>query len=131
MTLNGESAVQNTASFACFSKRFCAPFRGSALLILSLCLYVYVCIRELEGLIFQCGLRMDELKEQVEQMQQEQSTCKTPSPSSPLPISSSVPSEGGDMLTQPQVPSTALSFNALCSLTVYRIYLTFVPVNLV
>ncbi|XP_036972922.1 microtubule organization protein AKNA isoform X4 [Acanthopagrus latus] len=60
--------------------------------------------RELEGLIFQCGLRMDELKELVEQTQQEQSTCRTPSPSTPLPNSSSVPSEGGEILTQPQGP---------------------------
>ncbi|XP_073333494.1 microtubule organization protein AKNA [Pagrus major] len=60
--------------------------------------------RELEGLIFQCGLRMEELKEQVEQMQQEQPTCKTPSPSTPLPISPSVPSDGGEILRQPQYP---------------------------
>ncbi|XP_050928759.1 microtubule organization protein AKNA [Lates calcarifer] len=37
--------------------------------------------RELEGLIYQCGLHMDELKERVEQMRQEQPTCETrPSP---------------------------------------------------
>uniref|UniRef100_UPI0037E754DA microtubule organization protein AKNA n=1 Tax=Semicossyphus pulcher TaxID=241346 RepID=UPI0037E754DA len=58
--------------------------------------------RELEGLIFQCVLCMDELKEQVEQMRQEQPTCEAPpSPRRHLtPLS--VPSEGGE--THPQSP---------------------------
>ncbi|KAM6901527.1 microtubule organization protein AKNA [Lycodopsis pacificus] len=58
--------------------------------------------RELEGLIFQCGLRMDGLKEQVEQMQQEQPTCVAPPSPPPHPSPSSVPSEGGETLTHPQ-----------------------------
>ncbi|KAL7376176.1 hypothetical protein ABVT39_002565 [Epinephelus coioides] len=64
--------------------------------------------RELEGLIFQCGLRMDELKEQVEQMQQEQPTCEAPPSPSPHPTSSSIPSEGGETLTCPQSPPVPL-----------------------
>ncbi|KAM4528217.1 uncharacterized protein akna [Odontesthes bonariensis] len=53
--------------------------------------------RELEGQIFQCGLRVDELKEQVEA-----------SPSSPpQPISSSDPSEGEETLTRPQTPAVS------------------------
>ncbi|KAM9734968.1 uncharacterized protein akna isoform 2-T4 [Menidia menidia] len=44
--------------------------------------------RELEGLIFQCGLRVDELKEQVEPGRQEASGS-----SPPKPISSSDPNE--------------------------------------
>ncbi|XP_070781121.1 microtubule organization protein AKNA [Enoplosus armatus] len=64
--------------------------------------------RELEGLIFQCGLRMDELKEQVEQMRLEQPTCEAP-PSPPRhPTPSSVPSEGGETLTHPQSPPVPL-----------------------
>ncbi|XP_075936056.1 microtubule organization protein AKNA [Anarhichas minor] len=64
--------------------------------------------RELEGLIFQCGLRMDELKEQVEQMQQEQPTCVAPPSPPPHPSPSSVPSEGGETLTHPQSPPVPL-----------------------
>ncbi|XP_029371322.1 AT-hook-containing transcription factor isoform X2 [Echeneis naucrates] len=54
--------------------------------------------RELEGLIYQCGLHMDELEEQVEQMQQEQPTCEAPPSQSPQPTPSA-PSEGGETLT--------------------------------
>ncbi|XP_042251627.1 microtubule organization protein AKNA isoform X1 [Thunnus maccoyii] len=64
--------------------------------------------RELDGLIFQCGLRMDELKEQVEQMRQEQPICEPP-PSPPLqPATSSVPSEGREPLSHPQSPAVPL-----------------------
>ncbi|GLD74051.1 AT-hook-containing transcription factor, partial [Lates japonicus] len=64
--------------------------------------------RELEGLIYQCGLHMDELKEQVEQMRQEQPTCEArPSPP-PQPTPSSVPSEGAETLTHPQSPPVPL-----------------------
>lgn len=46
---------------------------------------------------------MDEVKEQVEEMQQEQPTCEAlPSPPS-HPTLSSVPCEGGETLTHPQV----------------------------
>ncbi|XP_054468783.1 microtubule organization protein AKNA [Anoplopoma fimbria] len=64
--------------------------------------------RELEGLIFQCGLQMDELKEQVEQMQQEQPTCVAPPSPPPHPTPSSVPSEGGQTLIHPQSPPVPL-----------------------
>lgn len=76
------------------------------LFLLYLCVHV-VCIRELEGLIFQCGLRMEELKEQGEQMQQEQPTCEAPPspPRHPTPLS--VPSEGGETLNHPQVHSNS------------------------
>nr|XP_040052848.1 microtubule organization protein AKNA isoform X2 [Gasterosteus aculeatus aculeatus] len=57
--------------------------------------------RELERLIFQCGLRMDELKEQVEQMQQEQPDCEAPPSPPPHPTPSSVPSEGGEQRSPP------------------------------
>eukprot|EP00064_Thunnus_orientalis_P007424 superscaffoldBa00000824_g7444 len=64
--------------------------------------------RELDGLIFQCGLRMDELKEQVEQMRQEQPICEPP-PSPPLqPATSSVPSEGREPLSHLQSPAVPL-----------------------
>ncbi|XP_047200493.1 microtubule organization protein AKNA-like, partial [Hippoglossus stenolepis] len=49
--------------------------------------------RELGGLIFQCGMRMDELKEQAEQMRQDQPTCEAPPSPPPHPTPSSVPSE--------------------------------------
>ncbi|KAF0031189.1 hypothetical protein F2P81_015744 [Scophthalmus maximus] len=70
--------------------------------------------RELEGLIFQCGLHMDELKEQVEQTRREQPSCEAPptpppQPSPPsVPSPSSVPSEGGGTLTHPQSPPVPL-----------------------
>ncbi|XP_032395438.1 microtubule organization protein AKNA isoform X2 [Etheostoma spectabile] len=64
--------------------------------------------RELEGLIFQCGLCMEDLKEQVEQMQQEQPTCEAPPSPPPYPTPSSVPSEGGETLTYPQSPPVPL-----------------------
>ncbi|XP_040014130.1 microtubule organization protein AKNA isoform X2 [Xiphias gladius] len=64
--------------------------------------------RELEGLIYQCGLHMDELKEQVEQARQEQPTCEaSPSPP-PQPTPSSALSEGGETLSHPQSPPVAL-----------------------
>ncbi|KAK5599265.1 hypothetical protein CRENBAI_023783 [Crenichthys baileyi] len=47
--------------------------------------------RELEGLVFQCGLQMDELKEQVGQIQQESF------PPSPPRNTSSDPPEGGEI----------------------------------
>ncbi|CAB1429675.1 unnamed protein product [Pleuronectes platessa] len=52
--------------------------------------------RELGGLIFQCGMRMDELKEQAEQMRQDQPTCEAPPSPPPHPTPPSVPSEDGD-----------------------------------
>nr|XP_046230707.1 microtubule organization protein AKNA isoform X2 [Scatophagus argus] len=64
--------------------------------------------RELEGLIFQCGLLMDELKEQVEQMTHEQATCEAPPSAPPHPTPPSVPCEGGESLTHPQDPPVPL-----------------------
>ncbi|CAK6965109.1 microtubule organization protein AKNA [Scomber scombrus] len=56
--------------------------------------------RELDGLIFQCGLGMDELKEQVEQMQQEQPICEAPPSPPPAPATLS---EGREALSHTQV----------------------------
>nr|XP_020470799.1 AT-hook-containing transcription factor [Monopterus albus] len=64
--------------------------------------------RELEGLIYQCGLHMDELREQVEQMQQEQPTCEGPPSPPPHPIHSSVPTEEEETLTHTQSPPVLL-----------------------
>ncbi|XP_008304145.1 AT-hook-containing transcription factor [Stegastes partitus] len=60
--------------------------------------------RELEGLIFQCGLRMDELKEQVEQMRRQQPTCEAPATPPPRPTASSTCSTAGEILVHPQSP---------------------------
>ncbi|XP_054860096.1 microtubule organization protein AKNA isoform X2 [Amphiprion ocellaris] len=62
--------------------------------------------RELEGLIFQCGLRMDELKEQVEQMRWEQPTCEAPP--IPQPASSFTLSAAAESLIHPQIPPEPL-----------------------
>lgn len=59
--------------------------------------------RELEGLIFQCGLRTDELKEQVEQMQQDQPTWITPPSPPPQPTTPSALSVDVVTFTHPQV----------------------------
>ncbi|KAM9338393.1 uncharacterized protein akna [Symphorus nematophorus] len=64
--------------------------------------------RELEGLIFQCGLRMEELKEQVEQMRQEQPTCEAPPSPPPHPTPLSVPPERGETPAHPQSPPVPL-----------------------
>lgn len=64
--------------------------------------------RELEGLIFQCGLDLDELKEKVELMQQEEPTCDAPPSPSPNPSPVHPPSEGGEILTLSKVLSTTL-----------------------
>ncbi|XP_068191824.1 microtubule organization protein AKNA isoform X2 [Antennarius striatus] len=62
--------------------------------------------RELEALIFQFGLHIEELKEQVGQMQQVQPTCEAPLSSCHL-APSSVPSEGGETGTHPQNSSVS------------------------
>lgn len=56
-------------------------------------------LRELEGLIFDCALYMDELKEHAEQIQEDLLTRED----SPSPARSSSPSEGRENLTHPQV----------------------------
>lgn len=58
--------------------------------------------RELEGLIYQCGLYVEELKDVVEEMQQEQPVCEAPPSPPPHPVLSSVASEGGEVLAHPQ-----------------------------
>ncbi|CAB1430600.1 unnamed protein product, partial [Pleuronectes platessa] len=63
--------------------------------------------RELGGLIFQCGMRMDELKEQAEQMRQDQPTCEAPPSPPPHPTPPSVPSEDGRW-SLPQSPHMPL-----------------------
>ncbi|CAJ1070812.1 AT-hook-containing transcription factor isoform X1 [Xyrichtys novacula] len=60
--------------------------------------------RELEGLIFQCGQHLEELKEQVEQIQQEMPICEVPPSPCPHHTSSSVSSEEEDTETKPQSP---------------------------
>lgn len=70
--------------------------------------------RELEGLIFDCVLYMDELKEHVEQIQEDLLTHEPP----PSPICSPSPSEGRETLTQPQVaPNTT---RIVCPLSKYK-----------
>ncbi|KAF3702282.1 AT-hook-containing transcription factor [Channa argus] len=64
--------------------------------------------RELEGLIFQCGLYVDEIKEQVEEMQQEQPICEAPPSPPSYPMLSSLSSEGGKGLMHPQTPPVPL-----------------------
>ncbi|XP_041666619.1 microtubule organization protein AKNA isoform X2 [Cheilinus undulatus] len=61
--------------------------------------------RELEGFVFQCGLSMEEIKEQVEQMQEEEPVCETSPTLQPDLTSSSVSSDGGEALTQPESPA--------------------------
>ncbi|XP_047200317.1 microtubule organization protein AKNA isoform X1 [Hippoglossus stenolepis] len=63
--------------------------------------------RELGGLIFQCGMRMDELKEQAEQMRQDQPTCEAPPSPPPHPTPPSAPSEDGRW-SLPQSPLVPL-----------------------
>ncbi|XP_062268232.1 microtubule organization protein AKNA-like [Platichthys flesus] len=63
--------------------------------------------RELGGLIFQCGMRMDELKEQAEQMRQDQPTCEAPPSPPPHPTPPSAPSEDGRW-SLPQSPHMPL-----------------------
>lgn len=65
---------------------------------------VRVCVRELEALIFQCGLHVDELKERAKEMQRDQPDCEAPPPSSHDSTAPSAPAEGGRMLIHPQVP---------------------------
>uniref|UniRef100_UPI003AAF70CC uncharacterized protein akna n=1 Tax=Centroberyx gerrardi TaxID=166262 RepID=UPI003AAF70CC len=60
--------------------------------------------RELEGLIFQCGMRVEELKEQVEQMGQDQPTQEAPPSPPPHPTPLSVPAEGGEPMPHPESP---------------------------
>ncbi|KAM7393223.1 hypothetical protein PAMA_008053 [Pampus argenteus] len=71
--------------------------------------------RELEGLIFQCGLHMDELKEQVEEMRQEQPICEAPPPPPPpLPLqsaTSSIHCEGRQAPPHPQSPPVPSLFD--------------------
>lgn len=92
-----------------------------------LCLsHVCVFIRELEGLIFQCGLHLEELKEQMGQNWQVQPTCEAPPSPPPQSTLLSAPPEEGDTLTQPQVQSNSffciyvtLSLNCTVFLNLY------------
>lgn len=60
---------------------------------------LFICLRELEGLIFDCVLYMDELKQHTEQIKEELLSREP----SPPPAASSSPSEGRENLTPPQV----------------------------
>lgn len=64
---------------------------------------VFVCYRELEGLVFQCGLDLGELREQVEQMQQEELTSEVSVSQCPQHTSSPAASKGGESQTHLQV----------------------------
>lgn len=69
---------------------------------------IFCVFRELEGLIFQCGLDLDELKEKVELMQQEEPTHDAPPSLSPNPSPIPPPLVGGEILTLSKVLSTIL-----------------------
>ncbi|KAM6903056.1 uncharacterized protein akna [Xenentodon cancila] len=61
--------------------------------------------RELEGQIFQCGVRMEDLKELMEQLQHEEPTCEASSSPTLQPTSSFDSCDGGEMLLHPQSPT--------------------------
>ncbi|XP_056147176.1 microtubule organization protein AKNA [Lampris incognitus] len=60
--------------------------------------------RELEGLVFQCGLCVEELKEQIEKTRQDQptSTSLLSPPTHPTPLS--IPTEEREPITHPESP---------------------------
>ncbi|XP_029921161.1 microtubule organization protein AKNA [Myripristis murdjan] len=64
--------------------------------------------RELEGLIFQCGMCVEELKEQVEQMGRDQPTSVAPSSPPPNPTPLSLPADRGEPTPRPQSPVLAV-----------------------
>lgn len=79
----------------------CSPARRAFPLI-SL---VRVCVRELEALIFQCGLHVDELKERAKETPRDGPGCEAPPHPSRNATPSSAPAEeGGAILIHPQVP---------------------------
>lgn len=93
LTLNGESILYTLFTLL-FS--FLFPFP-----LFSTYLCICVNISKLEGLIYQCGLYMEDLKEQVENMLKGQPTCEALL--SPSDYQPHVPSVRGTTMTCPQV----------------------------
>nr|XP_046188243.1 microtubule organization protein AKNA isoform X2 [Oncorhynchus gorbuscha] len=60
--------------------------------------------RELEGRIFQCGMRVEELKEQVEQTEQDRPTSEAPPTPLPHPTPYSMPAGGSEPMPLPESP---------------------------
>ncbi|CAB1332646.1 unnamed protein product, partial [Coregonus sp. 'balchen'] len=60
--------------------------------------------RELEGCIFQCGMRVEELKEQVEQTEQDRPTSEAPPTPPPHPTPYSMPAGGSEPMPLPESP---------------------------
>ncbi|XP_029625013.1 microtubule organization protein AKNA isoform X3 [Salmo trutta] len=60
--------------------------------------------RELEGRIFQCGMRVEELKEQVEQTEQDRPTSEAPPTPPPHPTPYSMPAGGSEPMPLPESP---------------------------
>ncbi|KAM6986428.1 microtubule organization protein AKNA [Aplochiton taeniatus] len=60
--------------------------------------------RELEGRIFQCGMRMEDLKEQVEQTEQHRPTSEAPPSPPPQPTPLSMPTGEREALPYPESP---------------------------
>uniref|UniRef100_A0A8C7LKT0 AT-hook transcription factor n=1 Tax=Oncorhynchus kisutch TaxID=8019 RepID=A0A8C7LKT0_ONCKI len=70
--------------------------------------------RELEGRIFQCGMRVEELKEQVEQTEQDRPTSEappTPTPP-PHPTPYSMPAGGSEPMPLPESPVLPLPWES-------------------
>lgn len=94
-----------TSEYILYFAFMCAHY--SVVLIHFSFLTCMLCIRELEGLIFQCGLRTDELKEQVEQMQPDQPTWITPPSPPSQPTTPSALSVDVVTFTHPQVETAS------------------------
>ncbi|XP_023843328.1 microtubule organization protein AKNA-like isoform X4 [Salvelinus sp. IW2-2015] len=60
--------------------------------------------RELEGRIFQCGMRVEELKEQVEQTEQDRPTSEAPPTPPPHPTPYSMSAGGSEPMPLPESP---------------------------
>uniref|UniRef100_A0A4W5M2U0 AT-hook transcription factor n=1 Tax=Hucho hucho TaxID=62062 RepID=A0A4W5M2U0_9TELE len=60
--------------------------------------------RELEGRIFQCGMLVEELKEQVEQTEQDRPTSEAPPTPPPHPTPYSMPAGGSEPMPLPESP---------------------------
>ncbi|KAF7665172.1 hypothetical protein LDENG_00151170 [Lucifuga dentata] len=74
--------------------------------------------RELEGFIFQCGMHVEELKEEVEEMQQDQPTCEAlPSPP-PHPTPLSVPTVGREPTPRPESPPLPVTSGVMAGVEV-------------
>ncbi|XP_070990346.1 microtubule organization protein AKNA-like isoform X1 [Oncorhynchus clarkii lewisi] len=68
--------------------------------------------RELEGRIFQCGMRVEELKEQVEQTEQDRPTSEAPPTPPPHPTPFSMPAGGSEPMPLPESPVLPLPWES-------------------